>query len=128
MPIVTRSNVATLLFALGLASSATAQGTPITIKEEKPGMQKAAKVASADAIKTAQAKFPNATLLSGELEKEHGKLIYSFDLQQPGVKGIEEVNVDAMTGAVVNTEHENPSPPKHKKPAPKAPVKKPSAS
>ena len=44
-----------------------------------------------------------------ELEDENGKLIYSYELKVPGRSGIEEVNVDAKTGAVVNTEHETPA-------------------
>jgi uncharacterized membrane protein YkoI len=127
MPVRNRSALVVVLVALGFASGVTAQGAPITVKEEKKGLLKLAKVLPADAIKTAQAQFPNATMKSAEIEKEKGKLIYSFDMQQPGVKGIEEVNIDANTGAVVNTEHENPAPPK-KHSAPKPPVKKPPAA
>jgi len=114
-----------LVLGLGAASGLAAQGTAITVKEEKRGLLKLAKVAPADAITSAQARFPNATMKSGEIEREKGKLIYSFELQQPGVTGIEEVNIDANTGAVIGTEHEHPAPPK--KPAPKPPVKKPPA-
>lgn len=122
MSIRDRSALATLILALGVASSAAAQGTPVTVKEEKKGLFKMVKVAPADAIKTAQARLPSSTMKSGELEMEDGKLIYSFDMQQPGVKGIEEVNIDANTGAVIKTEHEDPAPPKRA--APKPPTKK----
>jgi uncharacterized membrane protein YkoI len=44
---------------------------------------------------------------SEELEKEHGKLIYSFDIAVPGKSGVEEVNVDAITGKVVAKHHES---------------------
>ena len=127
-----RSTLAAIVLALGLASGVVAQGAPIKVKEEKKGMLKMVKVAPADAIKTAQAQFPNAKMKSGELEKEGGKLIYSFDMQQPGVKGIEEVNIDANTGAVIKTEHEDAATEKKemkaekKDKAPKPP-KKPSA-
>ncbi len=36
-----------------------------------------------------------------------GRLIYSYDIKVAGKPGIEEVHVDAMTGAVIATEHEN---------------------
>ena len=121
-----RLTLATLILTLGIASGVVAQASPLKVKEEKKGMFKMVKVAPADAIKTAQAQFPNATIKSGELEKEGGKLIYTFDIQQPGVKGIEEVNIDANTGAVSKTEHEDAAP--HKKPAPKPPVKKPTTA
>jgi uncharacterized membrane protein YkoI len=114
-----RTTLAALTLAISLAATALAQGTGLKITEEKPGLLKKAKVAPADAIKTAQAQFPNATIKSGEIEKEGGKLIYTFDIQQAGVKGIEEVNIDAMTGLVIATEHENPSPPKPKTTGPK---------
>jgi uncharacterized membrane protein YkoI len=107
-----RFSLAALVLALGVASGVAAQSGPVTVKEEKKGMFKLAKITPAEAIKTAQAQFPSATIKSGELEKEDGKLIYTFDMQQPGMKGIEEVNVDANTGAVIKTEHENPAPPK----------------
>lgn len=121
-----RLALATLILTLGIASGVVAQGSPLKVKEEKKGMFKMVKVAPADAIKTAQAQFPHATIKSGELEKEDGKLIYSFDIQQPGMKGIEEVNIDANTGAVIKTEHEDAVP--HKKSAPKPPAKKPSTT
>ena len=41
-----------------------------------------------------------------ELEKEHGKLVYSFDIRN--AKGtIDEVQVSAINGKVVRVEHEN---------------------
>ncbi len=42
----------------------------------------------------------------GELEREHGQLVYSFDIRNP--KGtITEVQVNAMTGKIARVEHEN---------------------
>jgi uncharacterized membrane protein YkoI len=67
-----------------------------------------AKVSKADAEKTALAKVPNGTIREGELEKEHGKLIWSFDVATPDAKDITEVNVDAITGDVASTEKESP--------------------
>ena len=45
------------------------------------------------------------TVKSAELEREHGKLICSFDIDTKN--GVTEVNVDAITGAVVGTQHES---------------------
>lgn len=43
---------------------------------------------------------------SVELEKEHGKLVYSFDIRN--AKGtIDEVQVNAITGKIARVEHEN---------------------
>jgi len=65
-----------------------------------------AKVSEQDAIATAQKEVPDGKIESAEIEREGGKLIYSFDVKQPHKSGIEEVNVDALTGTVVKKEHE----------------------
>jgi hypothetical protein len=44
-----------------------------------------------------------------ELEREKGKLIYSYDIKVTRKSGIEEVSVDAMTGKVLSVEHETPA-------------------
>jgi uncharacterized membrane protein YkoI len=49
---------------------------------------------------------PNGKIRGLELEREHGKLIYSFEIKVAGKPGITEVNVDAMTGSVGPLEHE----------------------
>jgi uncharacterized membrane protein YkoI len=66
-----------------------------------------AKVSRADAEKTALTKAPNGTIKEGELEKEKGKLVWSFDITTPDTKDITEVNVDAITGDVVSVEKES---------------------
>jgi uncharacterized membrane protein YkoI len=65
-----------------------------------------AKVSQADARATALAQVPNGTVKESELEKEHGKLIWSFDIATTGTKDITEVNVDAVNGTVVSKEIE----------------------
>jgi tRNA(Glu) U13 pseudouridine synthase TruD len=46
------------------------------------------------------------TIKSSELEKEHGKMIYSFDIRN--LKGsITEVNIDAKTGKIIAVDVEN---------------------
>jgi Peptidase propeptide and YPEB domain len=44
---------------------------------------------------------------AAELEREHGRLIWSFDIAMKKSKKIVEVNVDARTGEVVATEFES---------------------
>lgn len=67
-----------------------------------------AKVSKEDALATAMANVPNGTVKEAELEKEHGKLIWSFDIATPDSRDITEVNVDAITGKVVSTDKEKP--------------------
>lgn len=65
-----------------------------------------AKITKAEAEKIALGKVPGGTIKEGEVEKEKGKLIWSFDIATPGTKDITEVHVDAMTGAVVDVSKE----------------------
>ncbi|MFA4926345.1 MAG: PepSY domain-containing protein, partial [Candidatus Aminicenantales bacterium] len=84
-------------------------------KEEAAGEEKeqnlselipAVKISMAQAIKTALADSPGF-VLSGELEKENGKIIYSFDiLPSPRSREISEIQVDVATGQIVAREKE----------------------
>jgi uncharacterized membrane protein YkoI len=62
-----------------------------------------AKISMDEARKTALERVPG-TVESSELEKEHGKLVYSFDIRT--AEGITEVWVDAKSGEVINMEKE----------------------
>lgn len=112
MTVPTLWTVAAVLAVAAVPASAQ-QRTPanappsaVTVHEEKAGLLKEAKIAPADAIKTALARVPGATVKRAEIERENGRLVYSFDLVVAGTKGIEEVLVDATTGKVVSVEHE----------------------
>lgn len=103
-PLIAAVAVSAALAAAPLA----AQGTKAHYKRDLPAaLVKQAKVAEADAAKTALTKAPNGRIESVELENEGGRLIYSYAIKIPKHSGIEEVNVNAKTGAVVNTEHES---------------------
>ena len=68
-----------------------------------------AKVSKEAASVAALAKVPGGTVKDGELEKEKGRLIWSFDISQPGTTDIKEVAVDATTGAVLDVVTETPA-------------------
>jgi hypothetical protein len=68
-----------------------------------------AKVTEQDARTTALGKVPQGTIKSSALEKEHGRLVWSFDIAQPSTQDITEVQVDAKTGQVVSLEKETPA-------------------
>jgi uncharacterized membrane protein YkoI len=57
----------------------------------------------------ALAKAPAETVRESELEKEKGKLVWSFDIATPGTQDITEVLVDVLTGDVVSIENETPA-------------------
>ena len=95
---------ALLLTALALlcAAPVTAQKT----EGKANPLLKEAKITEATARSIALGKVSNGRVTESELEQENGKLIWSFDVKVPGKAGIEEVQVDAITGAVVAVEHE----------------------
>jgi uncharacterized membrane protein YkoI len=70
-------------------------------------LQAQAKVSQDQATRTALARVPAAKVQSAELEREHGKLIWSFDLAQDGKTGVTEIQVDALTGKIVSQKHES---------------------
>jgi uncharacterized membrane protein YkoI len=79
----------------------------ITEKQEQVELQAEAKITKEQALATAQAKVPNGKITDAELEKEKGRLIWSFDMSTPDSKDTTEVNVDAISGDVVNVEAES---------------------
>jgi hypothetical protein len=93
-----------LLFA---ASVAGAQGTSVKT-ETQAELQKEAKMTMADARAMAMREVPHSKVRAGEIEREGGKLIYSFDMKVAHKSGIDEVNIDAMTGKLVSKQHETP--------------------
>ena len=84
-------------------------------KSEQAELQAQAKISKEQAQQTALAKAPGGTVKEAELEKEKGKLIWSFDITTPDSKDITEVNVDAITGDVVGVEKESPKRQKNEK-------------
>jgi uncharacterized membrane protein YkoI len=101
----TRNSAFILAASLAMASTAFAQ----TAKpNSQAALRREAKISKTAATKTALDQVPGGKVKSSELEREKGKLIYSFDIKVAGKTGIEEVNVDAVTGAIVAHEHENP--------------------
>jgi DNA-binding protein YbaB len=85
------STLTTILVAL-LALPAWAGG------HSKTALSKEAKITMEQAQKAALAKEAGK-IKSKEVEREKGRLIYSFDIKT--ADGIHEVNIDAMTGEVV---------------------------
>ena len=106
------NNIICSVVTIGLLAGGLAACT--TEKEEGKEGQAAkeaqlasqAKITKDEAQKIALDKVPGGTIKEAELEKEKGKLIWSFDVATPGTKDITEVNVDAITGAVVGLSKE----------------------
>jgi hypothetical protein len=84
---------AILLALLTLPAWGSGQG-----KASQAALSKEAKITMEQAQKAALAKEAGK-IQEQEIEREKGRLIYSFDIKM--ADGIHEVNVDAMTGEVV---------------------------
>ena len=99
--------IAALLAAgsLAIANSASAGRGGQEESNNEAKLAKQAKITKERAQEIALQRAPGK-VESAELEREHGKLVYSFDIRN--AKGtIDEVQVSAITGKVVRVEHEN---------------------
>jgi uncharacterized membrane protein YkoI len=97
---------ASLLLSLAVAAPAAAA------KDEKSkgkSLKSEAKIGMKEARAKALEKVPGGRVKSSELERENGKLVYSFDIRPARGTGIDEVQIDAVTGEVVSVEHETPA-------------------
>ncbi len=92
-----------LTHALALALTLTGAMTLACTKTQTQQMTRA------DAERIALTQTPGGTVKEAELETEHGKLVWSFDIAKPGSRDIVEVQVDATTGRVVSVEIETPA-------------------
>jgi uncharacterized membrane protein YkoI len=102
-----------LAVALSVAFAAAAADLNCSVKAKKTAtkaeMSTMAKVQGDAAKKAAIDKInvKGSTVTKGGLEVEEGCLVYSYDIKVPGKSGVEEVIVDAGTGAVLKVEHES---------------------
>lgn len=104
-PITTIMMLSIACLAVGTPHAATTTKKTTT---RPASMSMRPKITQSAARAIAQAKVPHGKVKSHELERESGHLIYSYDFVVPGKSGIDEVNIDAMNGAVIAVTHEGP--------------------
>jgi hypothetical protein len=119
-----RHTILTIALAAGAASIGHAQQAPSYKRDLPDSLMRFAKVTEAAAVAVAQKRLPQHTIVALEIERENGRLIYSFDMKLAGKPGIDELNVDAITGKLVGTMQHEPDA-TEKKEAAKEPPKKP---
>ncbi len=68
-----------------------------------------AKVNRMHAERIALAATHGGTIKSGELEREKGRLVWSFDVTKPNTSGVTEVLLDAKTAKVISVKRESPA-------------------
>jgi len=94
--------IAVSLFALvnttGFLSAGVAKGK----------LLKQASVTRSEAERIALSQVQDGRIVTMELEKEHGRLIWSLDIARPKTKNITELQVDAKSGRIVSTKIETP--------------------
>jgi uncharacterized membrane protein YkoI len=100
--------VLTLVAAFGLGTAVIHAGETKSTKktEDQAALQKEAKISMEKAQEIALKKVPGGKVESSELEREHGKLIYSFDIKT-SKPGVTEVNVDAINGKIIAVAQES---------------------
>lgn len=98
--------LASALMTYGVNAQAATAVKPM--KEAKAGLLARARVTPDSARRLALAQVANGAIDEEEIEEEHGKLVYSFDIKVRGRRGVEEVQIDALSGAMVSHEHETP--------------------
>jgi hypothetical protein len=97
----------TLASITPITSTAIAQAS---YKKDIPdSLAKRAKITETAAAATAQKRVPKGKIDGVELEIENGKLMYSYDMKTTGKTGIDEVNVDAVSGKIIGFSHETPA-------------------
>lgn len=97
------------LLAAAPVATASAQAAPQAnrMKEERPGLLAQAAITPDSARSLALARVPGGRIHEAEIEMEDERLVYSFDISVPGQRGVEEVLIDAKTGAFISEEHES---------------------
>ena len=100
----TRFAVATLVAVMSLGTVSAAN----LAKNDQAALEKEAKLSKKEATAIALKKVPGGKIASTELEREHGKLVYSFDIKT-SKPGVTEVLVNAMDGSIVSVSHESPA-------------------
>jgi uncharacterized membrane protein YkoI len=88
-----------------LAEKLEGRSKPLSKQEQV--LSKKAKISFAEAKKKALEKA-RGQIFNWEIEMEEGKIIYSFEIELPDDKKYSrEVDVDAMTGKIINVEKED---------------------
>jgi hypothetical protein len=90
---------------VALASSAFGAGGG---EKPDPKLLREARLSQARAEKIALRRAPGGKVKSGELEREKGHLVWSFDIGSTTSGNITEVLVDAKSGQIVSVQTETP--------------------
>lgn len=92
------------------ATGATSASAQAGARDSAAALRAQARVSMKAARRIALKRVPKGRIVSSELVREDGKLIYSFDIETRGKLGFDEVHVSAITGRIVGpVVHANPT-------------------
>ena len=80
----------------------------VVVSESVPGLLAKDRYPSAKAIAKIEALLPSGSILSVTLEMEGKTLLYAFDVSVAGKTGIEDIDISATTGKLLQREHLSP--------------------
>ena len=103
-------HLTTLALIAACSLAATSLNAQTGYTREVPDSLAAKAKISEDSARAIALHRIHGTVQALELEREHGRLLYSWDIKVAGKRGITEVHVDALNGRVLAVEHENPKP------------------
>jgi uncharacterized membrane protein YkoI len=94
--------------SIALLAALSQQPAAPAYKRDVPDSLRAqAKISEDSARAIALRRVPGGTIQELELEREGGRLLYSWDIKVAGKPGITEVHVSAITGRILSVEHES---------------------
>ena len=96
------------MFSLALGMVLGFAAAAFAAQPSEAELMKRAKITKAEAQQIALAKVSRGIVKSAEIEKEKGRIVWSFDIAQPGTHDITEILVDAKTGKIISARTESP--------------------
>jgi hypothetical protein len=97
--------LAVVAFAVLIPAKAWAQQS----RSAAPDADPRARIGQDAAKSAALARVPDGSIAAVALKVEHGALVYFCDIAVPGKEGLEEVQVSAVNGEVLSSQHLGPT-------------------
>src|SRR5262245_16530037 len=93
--------------ALAIGATAAWQVQRESTQHQQAELRARAAISEDQARQTALASVRGGKITEAELEEENGRLIYSFDIEVAGQAGNYDVEVDALTGQLLQSRLES---------------------
>jgi uncharacterized membrane protein YkoI len=77
------------------------------LEEDSPGLLAQATISDAAARAVALERFPNGQIVDAEIDEDHGRVMYKYELHIASERRTVDVDIDAKTGAIVAVEEDD---------------------